>query len=437
MFFPNAMFASLATTLLLVSVVGVCNAAQVALTNSRRNRIDAEVSKGSLGASAALRLMEKLEGVIAGTRVAVALCVVGAVLTAGHALMDATSSLVATPTIITYGIVVSGLSFVLVVFGDLLPSEIASRHPEMVARVLSPFITSVIALVRPLASIANTLVTALLGPVAPEVVSDEDVEEDIRDLVDEGQRAGVIEPGEREIINRVFKLDDKPVATLMTPRADVVFLSRDKEIDATLVTAASSKHTWFPVRGPAEEDVLGIVCLNDLVQLRASPERFPGGLTDLLVEPMEVPVSMSALKLLELFRENGGRFAIVRDEHGTLAGIVTVYDVLQVIVGEIGESAAPEDRSIVRRDDGSYLVDASSDVREVFETLGIADESPFTGAEFHSLGGFVMTTLGFVPREGERFDAFGYSFEVVDMDNKRIDKVLISSTETRRAAAGE
>lgn len=428
------MLASLLSTLLLVGMVGVCNAAHVALTNARRNRLEAEVSKRSVGAAAAISLMERFETVVAGTRVVVALSVVAATLIAGDSLVNPVADLVGGSRSLSYLLVLGALAFVLVVFGDLLPSQVASRYPEAVARFLAPLVSLLVSLVRPCASIANALVSRMLGPVAPEHVSDEDVEEDIRDLVDEGQRAGVIEPGEREIINRVFKLDDKPLATLMTPRSEVVFLEKSDHIDDLLVHAAASGHSWFPVRGPSEDDVLGIVCLNGLVELRARFDRFPGGIDDLLVEPLEVPLSMSALKLLELFRESGARFAVVRDEYGGLSGIVTVYDVLQVIVGEMGESASPEERSIVPRADGSYLVDAASDVREVFEFLGIADESPFNGAEFHSVGGFVMTTLGFVPKEGERFDAFGYSFEVVDMDNNRIDKVIVSRIEPLGAA---
>lgn len=431
------MIASLATTLLLVGVVGLCNAAQVALTNARRNRLEAGLAKGSVGTLSTLRLMERIDEVVAGARVAVALCVVAAILIPGEALVLGVTDLVGGSIFLGEVLAIAALSFVLVVCGDLLPSRVATRYPETVARFLSPIMSSLVVAVRPLSSIANAIVGNLLGPLSPEQVSDEDVEEGIRDLVDEGQRAGVIEPGEREIINRVFKLDDKPLATLMTPRTDVVFLRRGDPLDSTLLTAASSKHTWFPVRDGFEDDVLGIVSLSDLVELQKSPEQFPGGLSELLIEPMEVPISMSALKLLELFRENGGRFALVRDEYGALSGIVTVYDVLEVIVGEIGEPSSSEERSVVRREDGSFLVDASSDVREIFETLGIADESPFNGAEFHSLGGFVMTTLGYVPKEGERFEAFGYSFEVVDMDNNRIDKVLVSQVQERKIAGGE
>jgi len=431
------MLSSFAATLLLVSVVGVCNAAQVSLTSVRRNRLEGDLSKGAFGAAPALRLMERIDDLVAGCRVAVALCVVAAVLVPGETFVQSTALLFGGSTVISEVVVVSLISFVLVVCGDLLPSRLATRYPEPVARFLAPAMSVLVRVVSPLSFVANGLVGRLLGPLVPEQVSDQDVEEDIRDLVDEGERAGVIEPGEGAIINRVFKLDDKPLATLMTPRCDVIFLRREDSVKLTLRTAASSKHTWFPVLDHVEDDVVGIVSLSDLVELHECPDRFPGGLAEILVEPLEVPLSMSALKLLELFRESGEQFALVRDEYGTLSGIVSVYDVLHVIVGEIGEAASSEERSVVRRQDGSYLVDASSDVREVFETLDIVDESPFSGAEFHSLGGFVMTTLGHVPKEGERFEAFGYSFEVVDMDHNRIDKVLVTQVQERKFAGGE
>jgi putative hemolysin len=431
------MLASVATTSLLVALVGVCNAAVVALSNARHNRLEHDLSKRMRGVESTLCLMDRLDAVTAGTRVVVALCVVAAALAVSSTLGELVSRYVGDPGVLSHLLVVMTLSFVMVVFGDLLPCQLARRYPETVARLLSPTITALLVVVRPLSFLANRIVGLLLGPVSPEQVSDEDVEEDIRDLVEEGQRAGVIEPGEREIIDRVFKLDDRPLATLMTPRSDVVFLKLQEPLPVMLQTAAASKHTWFPVRGADEDDVVGIISLSDLVDLSARPEASPACVSGRLIAPLEVPLSMSALKLLELFRGNGGRFAIVRDEHGTLSGIVTVYDVLQVIVGEIGEPTSPEYRSIVRRDDGSYLVDASSDVSEVFETLEIADKSPFVGAEFHSLGGFIMTALGHVPKEGDRFEAFGHSFEVIDMDHNRIDKVLVSRVEERQAASGE
>ena len=430
------MLVSLFTTLLLVAVVGVCNAAQVALSNARRNRLEDGVEKGSFGAAAALRLVERQEDVVAGFRVVVAVLTVATVLLADGLIVESLQHFIIPTSELAVGAmyvaVIAVLSFVLVVFGDLVPSEVATRYPEVVARILAPSISAMLIVVRPFSSIAHVVVHSIVGPLKPEVVSDEDVEEDIRDLVDEGQRAGVIEPGEREIINRVFKLDDKPLATLMTPRSDVVFLDRDADLCSVIRDAAEARYTWFPVRGAGDDDIAGIVSVHDLITLQNFPERFPGGMTDIILEPVEVPLSINALKLLETFRESGKRFAVVRDEYGGISGIVTVYDVLQVIVGDMGDGDSPEEKQVIEREDGSFLVDAGSDVREVFEVLGIADESPFNGAEFHSVGGFVMTTLGYVPKEGERFDALGYTFEVIDMDGKRIDKVLATRSVQRK-----
>lgn len=430
------MLVSVLTTFLLVGVVGVFNAARVALTNARLNRLEDDVDRKAFGAAAALRLAERPEELVSGSRVMVALLLVATVLASGYGWISHLVSFLGDPNpfnlFIAYATVVGLMSFVVVVFGELIPSELAVRYPEVVARFLAPgMVVSLLAL-RPCAAIANRVVSVLLGPIRPDAVSDEDVEEDIRDLVDEGQKAGLIEQGEKEIIDRVFKLDDKPVVTLMTPRADVVFLERQFDINDMIRLAAESKHTWFPVRGEADDDVLGVVSLHDLVLVRDGGKEFPNGILDALSAPLDVPASISALKVLERFRESGSRFGIVRDEYGGISGIVTVYDVLQVIAGDIGEGGRAEERAVIQRDDGSYLVDAGGDVREVFETLGIADESPFNGAEFHSVGGYIMTTLGYVPREGARFEAFGYSFEVVDMDNKRIDKVLISPLAQQR-----
>ena len=430
------MLVSFLTTLLFLGVVGVCNGAHVALTNARRNRLEGEVEKGSFGAASALRLVERQGDVVAGFRVVVSLLTVATILVSGSVIVERLS-LLCMPTsrlelVVVYGSAIGVLSFALVVFGDLIPSALAVRYPELVARLLAPFVSRMLLVVRPFSLIAHAVVHTVVGSLKPETVSDEDVEEDIRDLVDEGERAGVIEVGEREIINRVFKLDDKPIATLMTPRADIVFVERSTDLDTVISQAAEARHTWFPVRGSSEDEVEGIISLNDLIMLKNHPDRYTLGMADLMVEPLEVPLSINALKLLEAFRESGKRFALVRDEYGGISGVVTVHDVLQVIAGDMGTSESPEDRKVIEREDGSFLVDASSDVREVFEILGIADESPFTGAEFHSLGGFVMTTLGYVPQEGERFDALGYTFEVVDMDNKRIDKVLVSRIAQRR-----
>lgn len=425
----------------IVGVMGVLTAEQAALLASRRSRLQSEIDAGVLGAEAALSLLDKVDDSVACNRAAVCILAVAAAFLSASTVVPEIAFFLATDgflpqtsAVVSAYLITGGcLGFVVVVLGDLLPTKLAERSPELVARLIAPFASLVYLLVRPCARFAGVFVSLLVPPARQEPVSDEEVEEDIKTLVDEGQRAGVIEAGEKEIINRVFKLDDKPVASLMTPRSDVVMLKVEGDLSATLRSASETKHTWFPVRSDVEDEVLGIVSVHDLISLESSPHLYPKGIYDLLVQPLQVPESMSALKLLELFRGGSARFAVVRDEHGGIAGIITVYDVLQVIVGDIGEGSS-EQRRIFQRDDGSYLVDAGTDVRDLFEVLGVSDDAPFDTGEFHSLGGYVMTTLGSVPTEGARFEACGYSFEVIDMDGKRIDKVLVTRCAQRKAA---
>ena len=427
------MLVSVVVILSLMLVVGLLNGAQTAVAAARRARLEAEARVGSYRSQAALRLVDNQEAALAATRVAVAIVVVATSLFAGgpiaqeltQAFMNFGLSLSVAEGVSFFSLVV-GISFSLVTFGELIPAGLAQAYPEAVSRALAPSVVCMLSVTSPFASFASGVVGLLLRPFKREKEDEaEELEEDIKSLVDEGQRAGVIEAGEKEIINRVFKLDDKPVASLMTPRADVELIKLQDAVPDVLAKAAEARHTWLPVVGDTEDDVVGIVSIHDLMKLERNRAQYPQGIRNVLVDPLEVPKSMTALKLLELFRENASRLAIVRDEYGGMSGIVTVYDVLQVIVGDISDTSEGE-RQIVEREDGSLLVDAATDVYELFERLEIRDELPVENGKFHSLGGFVMTALGYVPKEGERFSAYGFSFEVVDMDNNRIDKVLVA-----------
>ena len=250
--------------------------------------------------------------------------------------------------------------------------------------------------------------------------------------MEEGERAGVIEEKEREIIGRVFTLGDKPVASLMTPSADVVFLDTSMSVDKALEVALQARYGWFPVRNGVNHEVVGAVSAYDVFEWHRSGAGSEKSLKTLLSSALDVPESMSALELLEQFKERGSRFAIVRDEYGDVAGVATVHDVLQALVGDLGDGDG-EARSILTRDDGSFLVDASSDVDNLFELLECGERTDGEQSTFHSVGGFVMSSLGQIPKEGDAFTFRGYRFEVLDMDGKRIDKVLVSRVASKSA----
>jgi len=313
----------------------------------------------------------------------------------------------------------------------LIPSQLGARFPERVITALTPCGLLVVRIMFPL-----MLITQLVGKLGTKadsngnVIEEEALEDDIRSLVEEGERAGIIEEEEREIISRVFTLGDKPVISIMTPRSDVVFLRAAMSAEQALQAVLEARYTWYPVLSSDERDVIGVVSAHDIFELQRGDGVKDGALKAAVSTAMDVPESMTALELLERFKEKGGRFAVVRDEYGSIVGIATVDDVLKVIVGELGDLKS-EERSIVRREDGSFLVDASSDVQNLFEFLGFPPSHDEEGAPFHSVGGFVMTSLGRIPREGEAFSHSGYRFEVVDMDGKRIDKVLVCRVESK------
>jgi putative hemolysin len=234
-------------------------------------------------------------------------------------------------------------------------------------------------------------------------VEEDAIEDDIRSLVEEGERAGLIEEEERQMISRVFRLGDKPIASLMTPRGEVVFLDVGMTVAQAVKTVLDSRLTWFPVRQGIDDDVVGIVSAHDVFEQQGNISiDSQAQLREVSSPAMDVPESMTALELLERFKELGEHFAVVRDEYGSVAGIATVDDVLQVVVGDMGEVNG-EGRSITVRDDGSLLVDASLDVQNLFETLAIADGADGEPGQFHSVGGFVMTSLGRIPKEGDSF----------------------------------
>jgi putative hemolysin len=328
-----------------------------------------------------------------------------------------------------------GLSVVVmaIAVGYILPQFIGTRFREPVLRCVVPLGRFVVRLMWPAiatARIARQLATRGEGAGA---VEEEAIEDDIRSLVEEGERAGVIEEEEREMITRVFRLGDKPIASLMTSRSDVVFLDVGMTVAQAVKAVLDSRLTWFPVRQAIDDDVVGIVSAHDVFEQQGKiPMDAQAKLREVSSPAMDVPESMTALELLERFKALGEHFAVVRDEYGSVAGIATVDDVLQVVVGDMGEVNG-EGRSITVRDDGSLLVDASLDVQNLFETLGFPDAGDGEPGQFHSVGGFVMTSLGRIPKAGDSFMHDGHRFEVVDMDGKRIDKVLVIRVAGQRA----
>jgi putative hemolysin len=281
-----------------------------------------------------------------------------------------------------------------------------------------------------LLSVSTDAVFRLLGkrpPEAPTVT-----EEEIRTLVEKGTEAGVFEESEQDMVEAVFSLGDRSARSLMTPRTQIVWLDINDSIEENRQKLAESGHSRFPVSAADLDHVMGVVQAKDL--LANSLAGRPLNLQGLLQQPLFVPRSVSALQVLESFKQSGKHIALVVDEYGGIEGLLTHHDILEAIAGDIPFSEKHADAKAVQRQDGSWLLDGMLPVEEFKEIFHLESLPGEKKDAYQTLGGFVFTQMGRIPSVAERFEWGSLRFEIVDMDGKRIDKVLVTSVQKNATA---
>jgi putative hemolysin len=253
-------------------------------------------------------------------------------------------------------------------------------------------------------------------------------DEEIMLLVEQGRQTGVIQDLEQDMVESIFRLGDRRADAIMTPRVDLTWLDIREPLDSTIAKALGHSHSLFPVGDGSLDEVIGIVRAKELLGRKLNGETVD--LAKIVLPPLFVPESMPALKVLELLKTPGNRAALVIDEYGGLQGMVTLSDVLQAIIGDIpipGESFEPQ---VVEREDGSYLLDGQLQIDVLKAILDLDDLPEEEHAGFQTLGGFMMNQMGEIPTAGQSFEWDGFKFEVMDMDGRRVDKVLVQRLET-------
>jgi putative hemolysin len=325
--------------------------------------------------------------------------------------------------VIALGLVVAGITFLSLILGELAPKNIALTHPETIASwVARPMMWLARAggpVVR-LLTATTSLVLRVFGIRAP---SDSELTEDeIRAVISQGAESGAIPEAEADIVDRVLGLGDQRVSALMTPRHDIEWVDVDATPDQLREFLASHTHTQFVVCQSGLDNVLGIVMAAELLQrvMKGGPIQ----LRSLTRTALFVPDSLAAVKLLESFRRSHKHVALVMDEHGAVQGLVTVTDLLEAMVGSLSVDAAEAAAMFTMRADGSWLIDGSAPLDEIAGRLEMEPPDEEAGS-YHTIGGFVMARLGRVPKAADRFEWGGMRFEVMDMDGRRIDKVLV------------
>jgi putative hemolysin len=322
------------------------------------------------------------------------------------------------------GVVVLSITFLSLVFGELVPKRIALNNPERVASVVA-FPMRVLATVASpavhLLSGSTELILRIFGmrPSTDPPIT----EEEIRLLIKQGTVAGVFEEAEQEMVHRVLRLGERRVGVAMTPRSRMEWLDLNEPVERLRRKISKSAYARFPVCQGRLNNLLGVVYVRDLLARVLKGRAFD--IRACLRQPLFVHEGMHLLRVLERFKESGTEVALVVDEYGTIEGIVTLNDILEAIIGDIPSPDEIEEPPVIRREDGSLLVDGMLPVDELKELLQVKRLPGEKAGHYQTLGGFVMTCLKKIPMSGEHFACSGFRFEVVDMDGHRVDKVLI------------
>lgn len=420
--------------LALILANGVFALSEIAIVSARKIRLQQRASRGDARAAAALQLAREPGDFLSTVQVGITLVGVLAGAFGGATLAEPLAATLrgvpltaryAEP--IAFGVVVVAITFVSLILGELVPKRLALERPERfaaaVARPMRLLSVAATPVVRLLSGTTNLVVRMVRSKPADEPPI---TEEEIKLLLAQGTQAGMFVAAEREIVERVFRFADRRVASLMTPRTRIAWIDVNAPPAAIREAAASSPYSRLLVGEGSLDGCLGYVRVRDV--LAAGAECSPVELRALIRQPLQVPEGTLALSLLEEFKRSATHIALVIDEYGGIEGVVTLNDLFESVVGDMPAGAQPAVESAVRREDGSWLVAGATPVEDVKTVLGIERLAGEERGEFRTLAGFVMRRLGRVPVEGDRFDWGGYRFEVVDMDGRSVDKVLIAAT---------
>ncbi|PTQ77827.1 putative hemolysin [Nitrosospira multiformis] len=320
------------------------------------------------------------------------------------------------------GIVVVAITYFTIVLGELVPKRLGQINPGLVARLIARPMLWLSVASKPFVKLLSGSTQLILRIFGIKERSGPSVtQEEIQLLLAEGTDAGVIEHQEHEMVRNVFRLDDRQIASLMLPRSDVVYLDVEQPLEDNIKRIEASEHSRFPVIKGNWEDVLGVASARQFLTQTLHGEK--PSLTENLQPPVFVPESLTGMELLENFKNSAAHLAFVIDEYGEVQGIVTLQDVMEAITGEF-KPTRPEDAWAMKRDDGSWLLDGFIPIPELKDRLGIKEVPEEEKGRYNTLSGMIMLLVGRLPQTADRCEWEGWTFEVVDMDGKRIDKVL-------------
>ncbi len=422
----------IAIIFLLFVINGVFAMTEMAMVSARKTRLQQMADDGNGAATEALNLVENPNRILSAVQVGITLVGILSGALGGATVSGVLAGWFAqVPALEPYSqvlamlIVVTAITYFSLVIGELIPKRLALNNPEKIASFMAKPIRGLAWLARPmiaLLSASTDVGLRLLGakPSGEPPVTDDD----IRLMLEQGTEVGIFERSEQDIVESVFRLSDRRVDAIMTPRTEMVWLDIEDPLDVNLRKMAETQHAQFPVSLGDLDNVQGVLRVKEL--LGAFERGGQVNIGEILHPPVFVPESMPALRVLDQVKEKGLSMALVLDEYGGVAGMVTQVDILESLVGEIPTSDETHHPQVMVREDGSWLMDGLLRIDELKDILDLDELPEEERAGYGTLGGLMMSRLGIIPQPGDHFEWQGYRFEVLDMDGRRVDKVLVA-----------
>lgn len=415
--------------LLLLLLNGLFAMSEIALVSSKRARLEEKAKKGSNGAKTALRLLEEPEKFLSTVQIGITLVGIIAGAFGGLALADDLVPflekfvwLAPYADKAAIAIVVTIITYLSLIIGELVPKTIAFNNPEGITITLAPFMKMLSWITTPIVAFLSFSTKIFLKVLMIKEKDETPVtEEELKILIEKGTQFGTLEYRESELLKRIFRFGDRRAYEIMTNRQDVVLINIKDPIEKIKQQVYENTFSRYPVCDESPDNIFGIITIKDFFHgINTNPDF---RLKDIITQPLFIPDNLTGIKVFEKFQETKTYVAIVIDEYGSFEGIITLHDLIENIFGELPDFHEIEEIPIIKRDDGSLLIDGSILIDELRENLNLSFEDE---ENYSTLGGFMMYKLNRIPKTGDKLEYESYTFEIVDMDGKRVDKVLVT-----------
>jgi putative hemolysin len=428
--------AEIVILILLILANGVFSMSEAAVISARKTRLQQRAENGDAGAQAALKISASPTRFLSTVQIAITLIGILSGAFGGSTVAEEVVEplLREIPALEPYSeglsvaLVVLVITYLSLVIGELVPKQLALNNPETISSLIARPMNVLSRLTAPIVSVL-TLSTNVVLRLLRIRESDEPpvTQEEVEILFEQGAEAGVFAAAQQDIMTNMLRLGDQRVRAVMTPRTDMTWLDLDEPFEVNRAKIVESNYNYYPVFQKDMQHLVGVMAVKELWA-----QDNPSDLRAVTHDPLVIPSGAPALNALEMFRESGKPIALLLDEHGDVEGLVTRVDLLEALVGDMADNTDQD--SAVQRDDGSWLLDGILHIDEIEDVLDV-DVFPITErSHYDTLGGFVMMRVGRIPSAGDHFTWQNFTFEVVDMDGRRVDKVLVKRVQTESEA---